>query len=283
MDLLRLQSAVAQHHDGISGTARKIVVNDYIDRLEVGMDAVKKNLIPVIESITTGQSMPELSLDENSLFSTLNSGKTGVVVVYNSLERQRTDFIKLNIPNVLVNVLSANNSNIPAQIDPNLSHSNQAHLFFQVTVPALGYATYFIQPSQNSSYTEKGVVTTVSNSNSNSSISNNFYQLKYVNGSLNQITNNNLGQIFTINQTLMQYEVSDNPNQPGGAYIFRNKDNKDATPIANPAFIGQQIVGPLVQSFHQLWNLTVRVDTETVQTNATTVISFSFQISINYN
>jgi len=269
LDDLRLQSAIVQHHDGISGTARKIVVNHYIDRLNAGVSGVEQEIVPVMKTLSSASS---LTLDHNSASTFLNSGNSVATVLYNSLGRTRHEMIHLSIPNnITVNVMDSNYNLISAQIDPDLNPgSNKAHLYFEVQLPPAGYSTYYLVPTQSTNTTVLGTVTNVTASNF--TISNSFYTMSYINGQLHQVFSYGVGKAYGMNQTLMQYNSSSNQHQPGGAYIFRN--DGAAAPVGSncTGYEARSIVGPLVQSVHQVWNLTVDVESDLIATNATTSV-----------
>ena len=96
-----MQSAIAQHHDGISGTARKVVVDNYIERLDNGVDEVASVVPPLMQQQLlynhSSSAPPTISLDNNFL-SHLKSGTTAPVILYNSLGRIRYEYVHIKIP-----------------------------------------------------------------------------------------------------------------------------------------------------------------------------------------
>ena len=59
MHALEDASGVAQHHDGVSGTAKQHVANDYAKRLQAGIDGVSKCMIRKVKRLLLGANAHE--------------------------------------------------------------------------------------------------------------------------------------------------------------------------------------------------------------------------------
>ena len=289
IDKLRLESAVSQHHDGISGTARPNVIKDYVFRLDTGIVECLNQTTEMVQTLATLKSTPELTINGTTVIDTLAANQTLSIVVYNSLPYTRVEFIALLIPIGLnVSVTNSTGHNIPSQIDSILNDSILEKLYIQTHVAGLGFSTYFVTPISSGSNLQPTPRSIVTVNPSLASISNPTMSLTFNNGQLqNAVTN--LGNIHLTSQ-IMQYTESDNPEQSGGAYIFRNKDNKAAVPILsdtnNPSYYYQSTIGPYVQSFTQVSSYDVSFNanhltepcavvylkTDTVSTNTTQVL-----------
>ena len=89
---------------------------------------------------------------------------------------------------------------------------------------------------------------------------------KNENNNINNINNinNNYGRRIKLKAEVMQYTESTALDQPGGAYVFRNMDNKEAVNIledtAEAKFYYLSSIGPFVQSFQQLFYYSVNIN-----------------------
>lgn len=96
------------------------------------------------------------------------------------------------------------------------------------------------------------------NENENNKI-NNINKINKINNK-----NNNYGRKIKLYAEVMQYTESTAVDQPGGAYVFRNMDNKEAVNIledtAEAKFYYLSSIGPFVQSFQQLFYYSVNIN-----------------------
>jgi hypothetical protein len=73
------------------------------------------------------------------------------VIVYNSLEYTRQQYVKISIPISNVQVSSTNGTVLSSQVSSDLSYGATGFaMYFVAQVPAMGYQTYVISPSNTS-------------------------------------------------------------------------------------------------------------------------------------
>ncbi|KAJ8435416.1 hypothetical protein Cgig2_001068 [Carnegiea gigantea] len=143
--------AIAQHHDGVSGTEKQHVAADYTKRLHMGYVAVVF-LIVLLDFL---------------YFTTLPS-KINVVVVYNPLGWKREEIIRIPVLVDKVIVRDFNGNEVESQLLPvtnasltvrsyhvraylgkNTGDAIRYWLAFSVSVPPLGFSTYIVSGSQS--------------------------------------------------------------------------------------------------------------------------------------
>ncbi|KAG7340186.1 glycosyl hydrolase family 38 protein [Nitzschia inconspicua] len=105
-------SGVVQHHDGVSGTSKQHVANDYAKRLQAGIDAVAPLMIQKIKRRLLGtkadsflknlsfcQLLNETKCDVSTTATTPSNAPTSdlFVVVYNSLAWKRNAYVQLPV------------------------------------------------------------------------------------------------------------------------------------------------------------------------------------------
>ena len=174
-----------------------------------------------------------------------------------------------------MNVVDNTGKVIKAQQNVEAGDSQHEHLYFESELPPVGYKTYYLQPVSSSTTTTRST-TTMQPVGSAFTITNDYIQL-YFNASL-QLDSISVAGLFNtpvaFYQNLLQYNVSTNTTQPGGAYIFRN--DGPANPLPATAFFVYVNKGPLVQSVELVYNLSVTIDALHVLTNSSTVFFFLF-------
>ncbi|XP_078489077.1 alpha-mannosidase 2 [Ciona intestinalis] len=154
-----------QHHDGITGTAKDHVVIDYGNKLMKSVMDAKKVIsysaqVLLQDMITFDPNVMILNYDE--VYQAQNQQPAPVVVklptknqearkvvLYNSLDYDRTGVVRLIVTSPDVVVMSENKNVIPSQTSPIWSDSmeirtDQFELVFLSTVPAIGLAVYKI-------------------------------------------------------------------------------------------------------------------------------------------
>lgn len=339
---LRYQNAVAQHHDGVSGTARPHVVDDYEYRLNIGIQTsfeALQNIVPNLldpVSAASGASGPAVSTNPQEIQALLLQGKPVSVVLYNTLGTARDEYVEIKVPIAALNVTDSNGRSIVSQIDPphnqiyNLTTVDQIHLgvhfddhasnllkkkhtvleasfftenqqdlyslWFEVQIPAFGWATYFLTPVNlgSPSSSTRGVVTFQQSYNpqlqqdqknsdpthnipindlaeekilfktngkeaaSNSTITNGQLTVSFNNnGLIGGITGSHITRPFTVTQNFFQYNSSADEQQPSGAYIFRNNGTALPLGIDSNKYSLTIVQGNLVQTAHQIWHQNV--------------------------
>ncbi|XP_022736308.1 probable alpha-mannosidase At5g13980 isoform X1 [Durio zibethinus] len=180
-DYLADALALAQHHDGLTGTSKQHVANDYAKRLSIGYEEAKKVVETSLASITSSSSKtdsgsPVTKFQQCLLLNIsycpasevdLSNGKNLVVVVYNPLGWKREDVIRIPVIDENVIVKDSEGKEIESQLLPlpNASLTIRNHysvaylgkfpsvtpkywLAFSASAPPIGLNTYFISKSK---------------------------------------------------------------------------------------------------------------------------------------
>lgn len=168
--------AIAQHHDAVTGTAKQHTTDDYTERLAAGAseaEAVAGSALSCLLD-TNSKSQCDVSTDFSqcqllnisycpATEEEIPKGKSLVVVAYNPLGWNRTDFIRIPVDNGDLIVQDSLGGVVEAQyIDMDNMTTNLRNFYlraylgissdkvpkywlcFEVSVPALGWNTYFV-------------------------------------------------------------------------------------------------------------------------------------------
>ncbi|WZZ12696.1 hypothetical protein YC2023_105785 [Brassica napus] len=165
--------AIAQHHDGVTGTAKQHVTNDYAKRLAHGASEAEAVVNSALAHLMNkARTKPDISLAQCSSMNmsycpvteeTISGQKSLILVAYNSLAWNRTEVIRIPVNDAGLNVEDSSGKTLDAQYIPmdnvtsNLrSNYSKAYLgvssqqipkywlVFKATVPPLGWNTFFI-------------------------------------------------------------------------------------------------------------------------------------------
>lgn len=163
---------VAQHHDGVSGTAKQDVTYDYAKRLSVGGASSEDIINSGIASLLTqpGADLPSFSYCPlaNTSICDVSSTKANLIVsVYNSLARERTELVRIPIAFKDATVYDNNGKAMKSEVLPNpsinpsiTSDSLPYEVRFNVVVPAMGLNTAFVITSSQED-TEQSINQTI--------------------------------------------------------------------------------------------------------------------------
>nr|GMC94884.1 alpha-mannosidase isoform X1 [Ipomoea batatas] len=187
---------IVQHHDAVTGTAKQHTTDDYAKRLAIGASeseiVVNSALSCLVNSKSKGQCKggSTSSFDQCQLLNIsycppteedITEGKSLVVVAYNSLGWNRSDVIRIpvNDANLIVqdsmgNVVEAQyieldniTSNlrefyVKAYLGKSPKHAPKYWLLFQVSVPPLGWNSYFISKASQKGNQSSGYISVMS-------------------------------------------------------------------------------------------------------------------------
>eukprot|EP01105_Mastigella_eilhardi_P018746 TRINITY_DN436_c0_g1_i3.p1 TRINITY_DN436_c0_g1~~TRINITY_DN436_c0_g1_i3.p1 ORF type:complete len:499 (+),score=95.44 TRINITY_DN436_c0_g1_i3:2466-3962(+) len=148
-----------------------------------------------------------LSADYSTLGEALAKGDTGIVVVWNSLAWERTEWVGPFV--VACSAVSATRdgtSQARTAVLPSASGSSY-ELWFEATLPALGYASYFVQSQQQPKLHRGGVMHPVARADADFSIENEYLKLDFagVTGRAITITNKQSGVTAAFTQDFLGY------------------------------------------------------------------------------
>ncbi|GLJ25232.1 hypothetical protein SUGI_0482830 [Cryptomeria japonica] len=288
-DLLGDALAIAQHHDAVSGTEKQHTANDYAKRLAMGAsqaeEVVGLALSCLSSSENSGCSNISTRFEQcgnlnisvcSPTEAKLPVGKILVVVIYNPLGWKREQILKVPVNNESLTVKDSNGNTVESQLVPlgystvhlrsfykkeNLGISSDKSplfsLFFQVSVPPLGFSTYIISKENGS----RPVLSTkqtvpVNESRTYEAGPGNFtMSFSSISGQLQQISNSRTGVKIPVQQSYLWYSSSagdDSDPRVSGAYVFR-PNGAPSTAISGsvPLTI---MSGPLVHEVHQQFN-----------------------------
>eukprot|EP01116_Phalansterium_solitarium_P011850 TRINITY_DN2767_c0_g1_i1.p1 TRINITY_DN2767_c0_g1~~TRINITY_DN2767_c0_g1_i1.p1 ORF type:complete len:839 (+),score=278.83 TRINITY_DN2767_c0_g1_i1:553-3069(+) len=236
--------AIMQHHDAVTGTAAEHTVAAYNVMLQNATTAGQQALVLLSQTLlnSTGQ-VPALTANFSEIADALPAGKTIAVVLHNSLAQSRDEYVRLLVPTQTVAVADANGTSIVSQLIPAAPDADGWFLYFRVSVPALGFSTYFLSSASSSDQLGAAVV---SKSSPDVSIENEFYAISFSDKTnlMEAILLKNSSESLPFTQQYYEY-MSD----LGSAYIFRARGA--ASPIVGN-LKSVVSVGPLVQEIQQV-------------------------------
>ncbi|KAL3720554.1 hypothetical protein ACJRO7_005378 [Eucalyptus globulus] len=278
---------LVQHHDALTGTAKQHTTNDYEKRLAIGAfeaAAVVDNALSCLVGKKPGGqcSSPALTFSQCQLLNIsfcpateedIPDGKSLVVVAYNSLGWNRTDIIRIPVTDSDLVVHDSSGNTIETQfinldsvtiklrnfyVKAYLGLSPQQvpkyWLVFQVSLPPLGWSTYFISKAATEGH-ETTVLSTLSNPQ-NDTLEVGPGDLKMLfsstSGQLVRILNSKTGVDVPVQQSYLYYASSigdTDDSQASGAYIFR-PDRALPTIVSREVPL-KVVRGPLVDEVHQ--------------------------------
>ncbi|CAI9110953.1 OLC1v1011064C1 [Oldenlandia corymbosa var. corymbosa] len=278
---------IAQHHDAVSGTAKQHTTDDYAKRLAIGESEVVTVVNTALSCLVTSQSSnqcssPGLPLSQCQLLNIsycpptegdIPAGKSLVVVVYNPLGWNRTDIIKIPVNDTNLVTRDSEGNTVETQFveldnitDSLRSFYVEAYtgispktaprywIFFQVSVPALGWNTYFISNASqkgNSGSTYVPEVNFAMNETITVGPGNLKLSFSSTSGQLVRMFNSRTRVDIPVQQSYLWYGSSpgDIDPQSSGAYIFR--PNGSPPTFASRSVTMKVIRGPLFDEVHQ--------------------------------
>ncbi|XP_006661627.2 alpha-mannosidase-like [Oryza brachyantha] len=272
---------IAQHHDAVSGTAKQHTTDDYSKRLALGASQVEKGVNTALTCLTSSKGTcmsPAMKFSQCQLLNIsycpsteeeISAAKSLVVVVYNPLGWERSDFIRVPVNDAHLVVKTSDGTSLESQlvevdnVTANLRKlyvkaylgitSDKAPkywLVFQASVPPMGWNTYFISKSTGTGH----VSTMVSPSNETIQVGQGPLKMSFssTSGQLKRMFNSISGVDLPIQQSFLWYGSSTGDSadsQASGAYIFRPNG---ATPTIVSRTVPLKVIhGPLVDEVHQ--------------------------------
>ncbi|KAG5099843.1 hypothetical protein JHK82_044895 [Glycine max] len=286
---------IAQHHDAVSGTAKQHTTNDYAKRLAIGAYEAEAVVSSSLACLTRKQSGDKCSTPASAFAQcqllnisycppaedNIPEAKSLVVVVYNPLGWNRTDIVKIpvNDANLVVKDSSGNKLEVQyvdvddvttnlrkfyvkAYVGVSPKQSPKYWLLFQVSVPPLGWSTYFISKATRKGTRRKDLSHTNSQKGDTINIGSGNLKMSFssTSGQLKRMYNSRTGVDIPIQQSYLWYGSSEGDSDPqaSGAYIFRPNGSPPNIVSRSVRFdlISMQVPtkvirGPLVDEVHQ--------------------------------
>lgn len=270
---------VVQHHDGVSGTEKQHVANDYAQRLAAGAEKCQKVTNAAFEKLLPKGSEKAPSqvycpLTNISYCEFTEHNKQFMVTIYNPLGHAVTDYVRIPVLASMYRVVDPKGANVTAQLVPVSEETKkiperkgsiaQSELFFQVELPPLGYSTYFVMETNNSdkatSKTSKIVPLSSGKADIPLYIQNDEYLvlLDNINGNTLGINNKKKKIDLPVNQGIWWYEAyggncSKGEFQASGAYALRTKGERHRVPDKEMQLKSYILTGELVQEAHMIF------------------------------
>ncbi|CAK9863623.1 unnamed protein product [Sphagnum jensenii] len=245
-DNLEEAMALLQHHDGVSGTEKQHVANDYAERLAVGsaeVSLIAKHIpMKLFVCKRTDSWLLQCFLLNISYCPTseteLPFGKSLIVVVYNPLGWTREEYVRFPVSSAALEVIDGAGNSIPSQLVPlpksayrlrklyvdgnDVSVADNSlprfHLVFSAVVPPLGYTTFRIHKASSSSTTTSHPYVSMESSTaemlrapSTVQLTSGQIELSFsrTTGLLTQLRNANTGKATALQQSYCWYNGSD--------------------------------------------------------------------------
>ncbi|KAG6398267.1 hypothetical protein SASPL_139722 [Salvia splendens] len=161
----RRNLALFQHHDGVTGTAKDHVVEDYGTRMHMALQDLENFMSKAIEVLLGIRHEKNDQLAANFEPAQMRSrydvqpvhkaisareGTVQTVVLFNPLEQTRNEVVMVVVERPDVTVLDSNWTCVKSQISPELRHDNNKifsgrhRLYWKSSVPAMGLQTYYV-------------------------------------------------------------------------------------------------------------------------------------------
>ncbi|XP_062197147.1 probable alpha-mannosidase At5g13980 [Phragmites australis] len=283
--------ALAQHHDAVTGTEKQHVANDYAKRLSIGytraQELVSISLACLTESGSKSRcSSPTTKFSQCLLLNVtycppsemdFPKGKSLVVLVYNSLGWKREDVLRIPVFSDSIAVHDSEGREIESQLLPMATSSlniRDKHvkaylgtlpgakpkfwLAFPVSVPPLGFNTYFVSNTKKSaSVSSKSTLYSPQGSkSSNLQVGQGHLKLQYNAAGALSLYSDSKTQVEANFEQKYKYYIGQDGNgsdpQASGAYIFRPNGT---VPIKTEGQAPLTVLrGPILDEVHQQIN-----------------------------
>ncbi|KAJ1398690.1 Glycosyl hydrolase family 38, C-terminal [Sesbania bispinosa] len=250
---------IAQHHDAVTGTAKQHTTDDYAKRLAIGASKAEAVVISSLACLTSKQSggqcsAPASAFSQCQLLNisycpptedNIPAAKSLVVVVYNPLGWNRTDIVRIPV----------NDANLVVKDSSGNKLETQYVEVDDVSIPPLGWSTYFISEAVGKGKRRKADISDLSSQKGeNIDIGPGNLKMSFssTSGQLRRMYNSKTRVDIPIQQSYLWYGSSEGDNgdsQASGAYIFRPSGSSPNIVSRSVPF--KVIRGPLVDEVHQ--------------------------------
>lgn len=255
LDKLEDGVSILQHHDGVSGTSKQHVANDYAKRVDVGLKRASAYMADLLTEKFFGQSHSingfrycqllneskcELTQSSSTFSREAKIGQINdfYVLAYNPLGQSRNEVLSLPVSDDSVDYKITNletkkeveSALIP---NPNFSKSNGAapfHLYFETTnIPPLGGIMFLVEAKKASfsSMVREQAITSLEDDTIDFVLSNNKLDVTFdQRGQLKGVLSFDSDRVTGISQDFGYYTSYAGQGQKSGAYIFRPNETK---------------------------------------------------------
>eukprot|EP01119_Soliformovum_irregulare_P019887 TRINITY_DN6388_c0_g1_i4.p1 TRINITY_DN6388_c0_g1~~TRINITY_DN6388_c0_g1_i4.p1 ORF type:complete len:1028 (+),score=331.23 TRINITY_DN6388_c0_g1_i4:166-3084(+) len=267
----RWDNSLVAHHDGITGTSRSNVVDDYSGKLRNSIGNSRSVMADMCKILLSKKGNTDLQLEIGHLNWDLrgNVGTTAMVF-HNSLGWERSQFVAHVVKSRDLYVTGPMGNVVPSQIvpiwtDAGLKPEDDKFLiYFPVgPVPPLALSSYFLEKSTTTS--KKAEVSTYMtylrdyNAGLHAktknlspiqhfSISNDFLKIEFEHGVPTRITQKATGDVMKFSVALWQYST-----QRSGAYLFRS-ESRPPTKLSEQPIRVQVVEGPVLSEVKMFFN-----------------------------
>ncbi|KAK7602000.1 hypothetical protein V9T40_009441 [Parthenolecanium corni] len=260
---------ISQHHDGVSGTEKQHVTDDYALYLDEGLEKGKQIITEVYRDIYGEQDFPEqnfCTLRNISQCSISESGQSFVVIIYNPLSRRLSFPIKVPVTNDFSHHVYLQNGTeieidlvpIPEQVSKIPGRTSKAThdlIFIAKDLPPLGIVSYYIEVEKGKNNpTDKNIQ---SATNDTVILDNGIIKLVFnkTDGMLQSASKN--GVTWPLHQNFYYYNATKGYNynaesRASGAYIFRPTSTEPQAAASSATITQYQ--GNNVFEVHQKFN-----------------------------
>ncbi|XP_073010222.1 alpha-mannosidase 2 [Typha latifolia] len=281
----RRNLALFQHHDGVTGTAKDHVVEDYGTRMHTSLQDLQIFMSRAVEVLLGDfhdksdptllshfepeQTRSKYDVQPMHRVLDIHEGYSHSVVFFNPLEQTRDEIVMVIVTTPDIAVLNSNGSCVKSQISPEWQHDNigqistgRHRLYWRASVPPMGLETYYVAHGHTSCGKAKPAALKVFTDSEPFSCPP-AYLCSKLDSDQAEIRNSHYTLTFDINhgllqkishrdgkQTVIGEEIGMYRSFGSGAYLF--KPNGEAQPIVEKG--GQFIIceGTLVKESYSL-------------------------------
>jgi lysosomal alpha-mannosidase len=301
VDVLHRAMGILQHHDAVSGTAKQHVTNDYSKMLHNGLlecQQVFNDALSKLAPKSGGGQLPPYQtfcFNLNSSVCNVSQGENHfVVTLYNGMSQPLNAFLRLPVNGASYAVYDPLGQPVSPQVLKTFvtkqisAKQGPYDLVFPVTVPGVGYSTYYVTRQSSASRTivcqnageedkayirrtygvdcdaapsrksEDTVNESGRSSNDGNTLSNNFLSVQFDpnSGLVKSVTDVNSGHTLSLKQNFYWYKgatYEGEGKQASGAYIFRPNGTQPFEVASGPVTM-ERIEGAWVQEMRQTFS-----------------------------